>query len=99
MTLPLQSFIMKHPGTCSGMFWRGNPFTNVSSVGAPDWPKNGAILRGVIHENVPKKPESNDTWLEVKAVKQKGAKDFVEVPDNCWMIFDQGGKLLFEVKE
>eukprot|EP00957_Ditylum_brightwellii_P028486 2150811-Ditylum_brightwellii.AAC.1 len=43
----LESYKLRHPGTCSGMFWRKDPRPDASSrkqKGGEDWPRNGSIL-------------------------------------------------------
>lgn len=91
------SFTMRHPGHCSGMYWRADPSTGKPSfTGPPDWPRNGAVLRGNVKE-FPLKPENSFKWLEVTEYQQSGSKEWVSTP-NCWMQFDQGGLLLHEEK-
>lgn len=91
------SFTMKHPGHCSGMYWRADPSSGKPSfTGPPDWPRNGAVLRGNVRE-YPLKPENSFKWLEVTEYQQSGSKEWVSTP-NCWMQFDQGGLLLHEKK-
>jgi hypothetical protein len=89
--VPQKSFKMRHPGSCTGMFWRSNGPPSAKhrlKGGSPDWPRNGAVLRGVVY--------GNDDWLEVLSFKQAGGAKFVPTP-GCWMQFNQGGRLLFEV--
>lgn len=95
----MKVFRMKHPGTCSGMFWRADPRGNavqkaLGSLGKPDWPRNGALLKGITFE-VPSKPEGSLKWLEVVEFKQNGSNEWVSTP-NCFMQFEQNGTLLFE---
>jgi hypothetical protein len=91
----VQTFTMRHPGGCTGMYWRSDPRQGKStSAGPPDWPRNGAILKGIVHE-FPNKPEGSLKWLEVQEYKQAGGSDFVKT-DGKWMQFDQGGILLHE---
>lgn len=96
------TFTLRHPGTCSGMFWRGDPRSGAKvPSGVPDWPRNGAKLRGVVMELPPGSslPEGNSKWLEVKSYAQAGSSAFQPVPAGVFMIFDQGGLLLHEAKE
>ena len=87
------SFVMKHPGHCTGMYWRADPTKGKSSfAGPPDWPRNGAVLKGEVREFADK-PESSLKWLEVSEYKQAGTEEWVKTP-NCWMQFDQNGLLL-----
>jgi len=75
------------------MYWRNHPSKGGSFSSPPDWPRNGALLRGVIHE-FPAKPESSLRWLEVKDYKPSAsAAAFIPTP-NCWMQFEQHGPLL-----
>ena len=58
-------FKLQHQGTCTGMFWRRDPRKGKSTYGDnPDWPRNGAILKGVVHE-FPEYYEESLQWLEV----------------------------------
>jgi hypothetical protein len=91
------TYVMRHPGHCTGMYWRADPMKGKSSFpGPPDWPRNGALLKGDIKEFV-EKPENSLKWLEVSEYKQRGSEEWVKTP-NCWMQFDQGGTLLHEQK-
>ena len=37
-------------GTCTGMFWRDDPRgIEAQQASKPDWPKNGAVLRGQVY--------------------------------------------------
>lgn len=80
------------------MFWRAAPPGLKHSVEGkqPDWPRNGAVLRGVVHE-LPEKHDDNKLWLEVVAFQQAGAEGFEPAP-GCWMQFEQGGLLLHKVE-
>jgi hypothetical protein len=91
------SFVLQHPGTCTGMFWRGAPTPAHThrvplSVGAeqPSWPRNGSILRGLTHV-VP--GDASAKWLEVVEYCQAG-RDKWEAAPGCWMPFTQDGLLL-----
>lgn len=67
----------------------------VSAAKRPDWPRNGAILKGVVHDI--KTPVQGCTkWLEVGEYKQNGGSEFIATP-HCWMQFDQGGLLLHKL--
>ena len=91
------SFVMKHPGSCSGMYWRADPTKGKSSfAGPPDWPRNGAVLKGDVEEYADK-PEGSLKWLKVSEFKQAGSTEWIPTP-NCWMQFDQSGTLLHEQK-
>ena len=49
----IESYKLQHPGSCSGMFWRDDPRKGVkktTQIGGNDWPRNGAILNGQVHE-------------------------------------------------
>jgi hypothetical protein len=92
-----KTYKMQHPGSCTGMFWRSAPanLTHREAAGTkPDWPRNGALLRGYVHKTLPK--DGNDTWLEVMSYKPSAnAAEFVAAP-NCWMQFNQDGLLLHD---
>ena len=49
------------------MFWRNDPKVGGSKGGGakPDWPRNGAILKGLVHE-LPTPVENCNRWLEVR---------------------------------
>ena len=88
-----QLFELRHPGSCTGMFWRGNPTTGAGAAGR-DWPRNGSLLRGKVHKKI-----KGDDWLEVSEWQQAGTKGFVSGEGkNLWMPFSQGGTLLHEIK-
>ncbi len=80
------------------MYWRRDPTASSkgSFAGPPDWPRNGAILKGMVHE-LPSKPEGSLLWLEVVKVKANANAKWEECP-GCWMQFDQGGLLLHPAK-
>ena len=90
------SMKLQHPGSCTGMFWRGAPpglQHRAAGAGAqPDWPRNGAILTGFVHE-LPKAHDGNTQWLEVVEFVPAGTAKAHPTPD-CWMPFTQGGALL-----
>lgn len=88
----MKDFVLRHAGACTGMYWRRHPETGGSFSSPPDWPRNGAILRGHVHK-FPAKPEASLEWLEVLEYKQSGAAAFQPTP-GCWMQFDQHGRLL-----
>ena len=91
------SFVMKHPGHCTGMYWRADPTKGKSSSsGPPDWPRNGAVLKGEVKEFA-NLPEGSLKWLEVSEYKQAGSEEWVKTP-NCWMQFEQNGALLHAQK-
>lgn len=92
-------YTMKHPGMCTGMFWRDAPApelkTNESGA-KPAWPRNGAQLKGKVH--MLKAPvQDNVKWLQVTEYCQAGSTKWEKTP-NCWMQFEQGGLLLHESK-
>ena len=92
-------FKLQHPGTCTGMHWRSAPagLTHRLAGAQPDWPRNGAVLRGIVHE-LAKAEEGNTQWLEVIEYSPTGEMDaFIPAP-GCWMPFTQGGLLLHPVE-
>ena len=48
------------------MYWRKDPKQGGSFSGPPEWPMNGAVLKGIVHEFA-NKPEGSLKWLEVKS--------------------------------
>ena len=77
---------------------RPNPFTGARAANGSDWPRNGAVLKGIPHE------KDGKMYLEVNAIQQAGTEGFKDVrgqekwmPDNggSW----NGGQWLHEPKE
>ncbi len=64
------------------MYWRKDPKIGGTFSGPPDWPRNGAVLKGVEHE------VQGARWLEVHEFKPTATAAFVKTP-GCWMPFDQ----------
>jgi hypothetical protein len=70
----LPAFRLKHPGTCTGMYWRphppGAPEHRIpgSRAQRPPWPRNGSILIGEMHQ-LDRPIEGNHLWLEVVAYR------------------------------
>ena len=79
------------------MFWRGAPSGLVhrgdDGGGQPDWPRNGSILRGVVHTLATPAEGTDPRILEVLEYQPASGKRFYPTP-GCWMIFDQSGPLL-----
>ena len=89
----VETYKLQHPGTCSGMFWRGDPRPNavkVKQIGNDSWPRNGSLLKGTVHELPDMK------WLEVTSWKQVNSDKWIDNCQGIWMQFDQGGLLLFK---
>jgi len=87
------TYQMRHPGTCTGMYWRKDPRQGKATFsGPPDWPRNNAQLKGVVH-NFKDKPENSQFWLEVSEYCQAGSTQWEKTP-GAWMQFEQGGFLL-----
>uniref|UniRef100_A0A7S1SPI5 Uncharacterized protein n=1 Tax=Tetraselmis chuii TaxID=63592 RepID=A0A7S1SPI5_9CHLO len=74
-------------GSCSGSFWRGSPLTGSGPSGnTSDWPKNGAGVKGVVHD-VPSKGQ----WLEVTEIRQAGGSEWASVEgQGKWLPFNGG---------
>ena len=77
---------------------RPNPFTGARAANGSDWPRNGAVLKGITHE------KDGKMWLQVNEIQQAGTEGFKDVrgqekwmPDNggSW----NGGQWLHEPKE
>jgi len=86
------TFRMQHPGTCTGMFWRGDPIKKLSPPSNDNWPRNGAVLKGTVHR------VGDMDWLKVTECQNSGESSFSKVPEGTWMQFDQGGPVLHPVK-
>jgi hypothetical protein len=85
-----RTFELRHPGTCTGMFWRGDPRSG-SRPSERDWPRNGSLLSGIVHSDL--------DFLHVFRWKQAGSSKWSESADKgLWMPFQQGGPLLHETK-
>mmetsp|Transcript_17387 Transcript_17387/g.30646 ORF Transcript_17387/g.30646 Transcript_17387/m.30646 type:complete len:127 (-) Transcript_17387:1402-1782(-) len=68
------------PG-CTGMFWRADPRPGAKGSSTNDnWPRDGALLTGIVHE------VSGKFWLECSAVKQVNM-DWEETNPGAWMPF------------
>jgi len=86
-------------GGCTGVNWRGNPFTKARPTGdTSNWPRNGSHLRGVQRDC------GGTPWLEVYEIKQAGTDDWVSVKgEGKWMGYDggafNGGKWLHDPEE
>ena len=78
------------------MNWRPDPFTGErTSANTGDWPRNGALLKGLVHE------KNGVQWLLAEAIQQAGGTEFVGIAgEGKWMGFDggpsNGGKWLHE---
>jgi len=83
-------FKLQHPGTCTGMFWRNNPDGQEKQLGGDDWPRNGSLLKGIVHT----RPDMR--WLQVSAWKPAETNDWIHGCKGLWMPFEQGGLLLHE---
>jgi len=70
------------PG-CTGMFWRADPRPGRDkTTGAANWPRDGAMLKGIVHE------VEGAKWLECKEVKQKAKKEWETCSPGSWMPFE-----------
>ena len=86
------SFKLQHPGKCTGMFWRSNPDgSKGTQKGGEDWPRNGSVLTGTVHER------SDMKWLEVSEWTPAGASTAIKGCEGLWMPFEQGGPLLHQL--
>lgn len=47
-------------GSCTGMFWRGDPISGAKPPNQDNWPRNGSILRGS-----PVEGAGGEMWLKV----------------------------------
>lgn len=64
-------------GGCTGVFWRGDPNTGARAPDNSDWPRNGALLKGILHTVKGKEhlqvleqvPAGGDKWQPVAAGK------------------------------
>lgn len=83
---------LQHPGTCTGMYWRGDPFTGNAAPSNDNWPRNGALLKGTGPHNA-----KGEDYFKVTAIQQAGTTGFKTVPEGTWMLYNQGGLLLHPV--
>lgn len=70
----------RRPG-CTGMFWRADP-RGGGGGGSHNWPRDGAILRGIVHDI------DGAKWLEASAVKQKGSEEWADTKSGSWLPFE-----------
>ena len=97
--MQIKTYELKHPGGCTGMFWRSNPFNSEVQEGNADWPRNGSILRGYPHGKAEIAPASPPVWLQVVEWQQAGSMHRIRPCRGLWMPFHQGGLLLHEIKK
>ena len=71
----------KRPG-CTGMFWRPDPSGKEKLQSGDNWPRDGAILRGVPVE------AKGRTWLRVTAIMQPRSSQFKKAPEGAFMPFE-----------
>ena len=73
--------LLKNNSGCTGMFFRPDPRKGKpKAAGASNWPRDGALLKGHVHE------VNGDKWLECTQVKQAG-KSWEKVKAGNWMPF------------
>mmetsp|Transcript_33791 Transcript_33791/g.52867 ORF Transcript_33791/g.52867 Transcript_33791/m.52867 type:complete len:91 (-) Transcript_33791:62-334(-) len=85
-----ETYELKHPGSCTGMFWRGHPKgDSEKKSGGDDWPRNGSLLVGQVHTEF-----ETMKWLQVTKWQQAGTNSWTENCSGLWMPFEQGGLLL-----
>jgi len=81
-------------GGCSGVFWRGNPTTGAGPANNADWPRNGALLKGIVHI------VAGAHHLEVSEQVPAGGSAWQPVGGGKWMPADggasNGGRWLHE---
>lgn len=75
------------------MFWRGDPQTGAKPPTNDNWPRNGALLEGTGPIIV-----DGELYFKVNAIQQAGRDKFVSVPEGTYMLYNQGGKVLHEVR-
>mmetsp|Transcript_30887 Transcript_30887/g.80803 ORF Transcript_30887/g.80803 Transcript_30887/m.80803 type:complete len:141 (-) Transcript_30887:135-557(-) len=66
-------------GGCSGVYWRGDPRTGASPPDNADWPRNGALLKGVVHS------VKGADHLQVTAQVPAGGSEWHPVSGGKWM--------------
>jgi hypothetical protein len=74
--------LKKHPGGCTGLFWREDPTKATTLQGGYNWPRDNAKLRGkvvVVDE---------EKWLLVSHVKQVDSSTWEEAPLGAAMPFE-----------
>ena len=75
------------------MFWRGDPATGAPPPTNDNWPKNGALLQGTGPIKV-----GAELYFKVSAIQQAGTTGFKPVPEGTYMLYNQGGPVLHEIK-
>jgi len=66
---------LQHSGSCTGVFWRGDPTTGAPAPTGDNWPRNGSLLKGYGPYFV-----KGENWMKVTEIQQAGTKSFVSVP-------------------
>ena len=61
------------------MNWRPDPFTGSRCSDGSDWPRNGALLKGTVHD------KDGARWLKASEIQQAGTEGFKLLGDNKWM--------------
>lgn len=75
------------------MFWRGDPETKAAAPSNDNWPRNGALLQGSGPYVV-----DGEAYFKVTSIQQAGESEFVPVPEGTYMLYEQHGKVLHEVR-
>lgn len=75
--------LQKNSPGCTGLFWRASPLQAGASAPFDNWPRDNALLKGIVHEVKGRK------WLEVKALQQHGKKEYVAAPAGAWIPFEE----------
>jgi hypothetical protein len=74
--------LKKHRPGCTGMFWRSDPTGHTRLTGNSNWPRDGAMLRGVVVVSA-----KGEKWLICEGVKQKGG-EWKKAPTGAAMPFE-----------
>lgn len=72
--------LKKRRAGCSGMFWRTDPAGKIQLTGNANWPRDDAIINGKVIVD-----DDGDKWLKAAKIKQKGAGQWLEVPDGAFL--------------
>jgi len=85
------------------MYWRSAKDFNLKYdgpiTGGQEWPRNGSVLKGTVHDNVRGLKENGTKCIEVSEWKQSGSEVWIQA-SGLFMPFDvgRGGPLLHKIE-
>ena len=73
------NYDVKHSGSWTGVYWRGDPNTGARPPSNDNWPRNGSLLKGYGPFVV-----KGEEWFKVIEIQQTGTNGFKPVPEGTW---------------